>query len=212
MVLKMIPALVVGLVATSPGAVISWSGASAVSSSNDVSTLGTLVEAYNPRADTTDLEVNGVTFTYKSDILASVSTSTAQGGGLDVGDVAYDTMFDILAWGGGASTTITVGGDTLVSGQEYLVQTWYVQSDKSGRIMTYGDGLGNTVDVSCDGEYASGSFTADGTSQTISLAATGMGNCQLTAYQVRAIPEPGTLGLVAVFGGGILFLRRKFKI
>ncbi|MDF7799223.1 PEP-CTERM sorting domain-containing protein [Pontiellaceae bacterium B1224] len=29
---------------------------------------------------------------------------------------------------------------------------------------------------------------------------------------VEAIPEPATLGMVAVFGGGIFFIRRRFKI
>lgn len=29
--------------------------------------------------------------------------------------------------------------------------------------------------------------------------------------QVMAIPEPATLGMVALFGGGILFVRRKFR-
>lgn len=28
----------------------------------------------------------------------------------------------------------------------------------------------------------------------------------------EAFPEPGTLGLVAVFGGGVLFIRRKLMI
>ena len=37
-----------------------------------------------------------------------------------------------------------------------------------------------------------------------------------TAYiddvTVSAIPEPATLGMVAAFGGGILFIRRKLMI
>jgi hypothetical protein len=32
------------------------------------------------------------------------------------------------------------------------------------------------------------------------------------AFTMQAIPEPGTLGLIGVFGGGMLFIRRRFMI
>lgn len=34
----------------------------------------------------------------------------------------------------------------------------------------------------------------------------------LNGFQVEAIPEPATIGLVGLFGGGLLLLRRNFKI
>jgi hypothetical protein len=33
-----------------------------------------------------------------------------------------------------------------------------------------------------------------------------------SAFTLQAIPEPGTLGLIGVFGGGMLFVRRRFMI
>ena len=53
------------------------------------------------------------------------------------------------------------------------------------------------------GQYASGVFTADATSQVLSLATSGFGNAHINGYQLRAIPEPGTgalpgLGLLAL--------------
>lgn len=33
----------------------------------------------------------------------------------------------------------------------------------------------------------------------------------LAGVQIVAIPEPGTLGLIAAFGGGLLFMRRRFQ-
>jgi hypothetical protein len=35
---------------------------------------------------------------------------------------------------------------------------------------------------------------------------------QLDTVTIEVIPEPATFGLVALFGGGILFVRRNFKI
>jgi hypothetical protein len=37
-------------------------------------------------------------------------------------------------------------------------------------------------------------------------------NGGLRDFSIQAIPEPATLGLIAVFGGGILFIRRRFMI
>ncbi|MEI6892648.1 MAG: PEP-CTERM sorting domain-containing protein [Pontiella sp.] len=37
-------------------------------------------------------------------------------------------------------------------------------------------------------------------------------NVSLTAITLAAIPEPATLGLFAAFGGGILFIRRRFLL
>jgi hypothetical protein len=35
---------------------------------------------------------------------------------------------------------------------------------------------------------------------------------ELDTVTIEVIPEPATFGLVALFGGGILFVRRNFKI
>lgn len=34
----------------------------------------------------------------------------------------------------------------------------------------------------------------------------------ITGIQIVAVPEPATLGLIVAFGGGLLFIRRNFKI
>lgn len=43
-------------------------------------------------------------------------------------------------------------------------------------------------------------------------AAVGGDRLAFTEFQVNAIPEPATLGLVAVFGGAVLVIRRKLMI
>lgn len=71
------------------------------------------------------------------------------------------------------------------------------------------------------GDSILGTFTADAATMTINVYgsgnggaswATAVGQSQINAIQLRAIPEPATLGLVAAFGGAILFIRRRFKI
>lgn len=37
-------------------------------------------------------------------------------------------------------------------------------------------------------------------------------NIDTTLFQVEVIPEPATLGLVGLFGAGMLFFRRHFRI
>ena len=55
--------------------------------------------------------------------------------------------------------------------------------------------------------------TIEGRVRTVDLNKVG-GSIQLLAddWQVTAIPEPATLGLLGAFGGGILFIRRRFMI
>jgi hypothetical protein len=73
-------------------------------------------------------------------------------------------------------------------------------TDNSGTAGT-GAGFANLTNLSTDG------------SGNLVIAVTGEGDAAhivVGAVTVEAIPEPGTIGLVAVFGGGILLIRRRF--
>ncbi|QBG45913.1 PEP-CTERM sorting domain-containing protein [Verrucomicrobia bacterium S94] len=37
-------------------------------------------------------------------------------------------------------------------------------------------------------------------------------NYYVDNFKLEVVPEPGTLGLIAVFGGGVLFIRRRFMM
>ena len=220
---KVLALLGMGLIASSASAaVITWGTATdvgtAVGNSSDVSVTGSLVEAFNAQpndATAANVTVNGVTFVGTTALL---NLDPKNGEGVDIsagthgGDAAYDALLSELEFGGSPAATIVIGGGALLSGSQYEVQVWFVD-DRDGfdqRVMRYGDGNGNTVDL--NDQFSSGTFTADGTTQDLTLVATNMGQSHITAYQVRAIPEPGTLGMVALFGGGILVIRRKFMI
>jgi len=46
----------------------------------------------------------------------------------------------------------------------------------------------------------------------IETSAGGTSDPLVTSFSIQTIPEPATLGMVAVFGGGIMFIRRRFML
>jgi hypothetical protein len=93
----------------------------------------------------------------------------------------------------------------LLDGQDYQLQVWYVDTNTTGRTMTYGDGEASpsTVNLlSTNGQYTIGTFTASGTTQDLTLLANSFGQAHISAMQLRTVPEPGTYALI----GGLLAL------
>jgi hypothetical protein len=122
------------------------------------------------------------------------------------------------------SITVTLGG--LTSGQDYLVQWWTNNASNSTPI--FGGSFTNTTAVATNsvtldanttntaggvGQFAVGTFTASGTTQTFLLSETGGGfNPLINALQVRAVPEPSlTLLGMAAAAGGLLAWRRRSR-
>ncbi|MDF7826667.1 sulfatase-like hydrolase/transferase [Pontiellaceae bacterium B12227] len=199
--------------ASDPVGIITWGAATDVSAISEVVTSGTLVEAINGASGTSVLTVNTVDFSGSGGALLSGATAASSqlDSGGDTGDASYNTLLDNVDYGGGGDYgTISIGNGSLTSGDDYLIQIWYCDDVRpvGGRVMRLGDGNGNTVDLDAkgggQGQYAIGTFTADGTSQTLSFDAIGMGNAHITAYQIReagpaAEPDVPT-GLTATNG------------
>lgn len=166
---------------------ITWGPATNVNDLSDVSTSGTLIEAINLGSTTTGTNqtVNGVLFTGSDSLLSSNSANDAFPG--DTGDVDYNALLSSFDFGGGTTEDLTLGNGNLVIGQNYEIQIWHTQSGAT-RVMTFGDGeSANTVDLIASGQFATGTFTASATSQTLSLASNGFSNCHFTAYQIRQL-------------------------
>lgn len=114
-------------------------------------------------------------------------------------------------------------------GQEYMMQV--MSSDaRSNKTSNYGSGFSTNGVGSIEmtyrdlpsgewsGGYVTGTFIADSDTQAFEVYGTRNdwvsnveGTAQVNALQLRAVPEPATLGLLGVFGGGLLFMRRRFK-
>ena len=227
--------LVVGLLALSTksatAAVIQWGPATDVSTgtgnSSDV-VFGEVVEAFtavfaNSRDLGTAVTVNGVEFlptTHLLDgVLTAIPSTTTFSSATDGGDPEYDLLLDTAEFGGGTNlNTLSVGdGDgnfvnnspgLLTPGVTYQIQVWYVDDRQQfdSRVMQFGDGNGNTVDL--NDQYSVGTFVADATTQNLTMRAQGFGNAHITAYAITTpIPEPSTIALCGL--AMALLLRRR---
>ena len=192
------PILSAALIAPGIAASITWDPVADTTDPAVIITDGSLVEAINGSRTVGVVTVNGVNFSPSDTLLPTNAASVALSSQTTL-DPGLDELLNTVEFGGGTATSITVGGGALVSGQTYIIQVFFtdLRSCCSGRVMTYGDGEGNTVDVTASGvpgtfgQFATGTFIADGINQTLSLTANGFGNVHINGYQVRsAFPLP----------------------
>ncbi len=131
----------------------------------------------------------------------------------------------LLNQGGSAdlpfTLTLQVGG--LTSGQDYLIQWWTSNASNTsvGVSLAETSGTaGNAVTLDANtadsdgglGQYVIGTFTADATSQSVAFDGAGAflnARPLVNAFQVRAVPEPMTLGLFGAAGVFGVFLARR---
>lgn len=177
---------------TSQAAVITWGSASDVAAYTDVRTDGFLVEGFNLGGTTSesDRRVKVVPFTGDSDFLDGDSDIDFFTNA--TGNATYDALLSACDLGNGtAGLTNQVGNGNLEVGNRYLIQLWYVDDRSGTNVMRFGDGNGNTVDLNSNpGQHVAGAFTADSTSQDLTLdAVTTISNAHCTAYQIRDISE-----------------------
>jgi autotransporter-associated beta strand protein len=185
--------------------IIAWGPATTVVGDTDVSTVGTLVYAYNFSSSSST--VNGVAFTGNSslsDAGGNMGFSPSFGSGWDgfgsgsnpfnALSEAYKVLLKSSVWrdGDGASVSITLSN--LTAGRNYAVQYWVNDSRGSTRTETLTSTGGNTVTLAYDptqsqggvGQYSVGTFTANGTTQAFTVTTTaGNNNVQVNAIQVR---------------------------
>ncbi len=198
-------------------ATITWGASGAVSTSTEISTNGTLFEAWNVSGG--NETINGTTFsgsptnistTFFNDINADFWQSPDPGG---PDGAAYGRALDDARWADSPTLTGDITVINLTPGVTYEVQVW--NADTRGccnnRTRTYT--AGNTLSLNTGnngfGQWGIGTFVADaGGTQTINVAGPSWGP-QLNMIQVRTlVPEPSVslLGLGAL---GLMLRRRR---
>jgi hypothetical protein len=213
-------ALALVAAATSKAATITWGAAQNITGDTNVSTNGTLVDAFNigPGGTPTTV-VNGVNFAsfayptasltsftqgnYKVEVSASFlgSANTFGSGSPPFSSLSapYQTL---LSTGGGASIganyTLTMSGLTV--GQTYEFQWWSNNSTATADGTTATAGNAVTLDSNLTnlgggtGQFAIGSFIADNAAQQIVFTRVGAGGVStVNGFQLRQLGAgPGT--------------------
>lgn len=227
--------LVVGFGVTElRGATFAWGSATTIAGDSDVSTVGTLVAAYNigdPSVSATT--INGVNFAAFPIVDGSASTtsgvltissvsggikSTLPLGAASGAFAALSPSYQAMLSSGGAKDVnppvVNVSLSGLIIGRPYALQLWANDSRASFESEFLSGGNPITLDqntanaVGGVGQYVIGTFVADAVTQLV--AASG-GLPLVNGVQLRttaAVPEPGTLCLLAL-AGVMLALRRR---
>lgn len=237
----LVQSVVLTTASTVSAALITWGAPTNISGATDVSTTGTLVGAFS-LGDTlvAGTNVNGVAFQgfavpsgslgatvgnfAISSPLSLFSDNTSFGDALNAPfntlALSYQSM---LASGvsGSANTPWTLTMSGLTAGVQYEFQWWSSFSVLGSDSHTgAGSPLGGSVTLVDNvtatqgglGQYAIGTFTADGSSQVIAFD--GPVFSLVNGFQLRqvaAVPEPGT-ALAGLFAAGVCgFSRRRQK-
>ena len=207
------------------GSVITWGTPTTISGDADVRTGGSLVAAFNMNGNT--VSVNGVPFaSWTFPFMATTTTMgnftiTESPGHL----LAYSTLgsasspfasltsnYQTLLSSAVSSDdnnaiSLTINGLTL--GQQYQFQWWLNASQYNGTGSGFRTTAAAPLSVGLDdntsnaiggvGQTVVGTFTAGDVFETITFTGTdGTQAPTINAFQLRAVPEPSSLGLLAL--------------
>ena len=128
-------------------------------------------------------------------------TADVSNGATSTGDANFDTIIQSFSDTESGITTGTQTISGLTNGKEYQIQVFYndQRDTRTGRVMTFGDGeaTANTVNTTAGGsgwgQYAIGTFTASGTSQTLTHTSNGFRNVHFNAILVVDPAPPSEL-------------------
>jgi len=220
---------------TASASIVVWGSAQNTLAPTDISTNGTLVRAFN--GGTLDATVNGVLFQQLNQVLGELNFAAGSflGGGT-TGDAEFNKLLDQTLFSFNMGNTSTIDLGSFVASRSYEIQIFFtdqrtnanqINPSINDRITTYGstDGVttGPTVDLEADpdnminsvfGQFAIGTFTADGNDPDLTLLGSNYPATQINAWQIRdvaVIPELGATTLLTMLlgiGGASLKRRR----
>ncbi len=202
-------------------AAITWGGVSQITGTGSLIQTGTLVTAINMGGNGGNLSITGTDITFVDGGLTAAvgggSVSNTGNGGF-YSPVTNSTNLDAVLDSHSYITANNPNGrgrmdlTGLTAGQVYVIQLIGVSDDRaccSGRTQTVDDGLGNVSGSLQRGlaNSVTGTFTADGTTQSVFVS--GVNDPGLSGLILRAVPEPGTTGMLAVAGMAVLLRRSR---
>jgi len=124
-------------------------------------------------------------------------------GGISGVGGTFETVLDYnlgIEEGNPLSATITLSG--LTSGTQYQIQFFADSTGSNTQKISGSDSMNSLT-----GKFVTGTFTADATSQVLTVTYTDNNFAVANALTIGVIPEPATLGLLAL--GGLAMLKRK---
>lgn len=220
--------------ASAHAAVVTWSAPTPIVNDGDVITTGALVYAFNFSQTQLPVTVNTVPFAQfavpngGNAIVGNNATATIGFQDLESSNTSYGSTaapfstlsasYQALVGSGvGSSTgaTLTLNLFSLNNGSTYLIQLWCNDSDllHGGTPTIFG--AGNSVSAPSNtsgsgglGTWVSGTFTATGTSQAITVSGVSpAAHPIINAFQLREVPTPGAAALLGL--GGLVVARRR---
>jgi hypothetical protein len=171
-----------------------------------------------PGTGPTSLTVGNITLTGTSPEFNNVNLQGQGVPGLG-GPASYNDLLNQTAFVFSTSTTGTMGVDVggLTNGAQYLIQFWVNDSRLAAATRTVLVG-GNTLALNTTGtagglgQYITGTFTADSTTQSFQSIG-GVGSvAYANAMQIRIVPEPTQMVSVAAIGAALgMWRTRKLR-
>ena len=217
----------ISLASNAHAVTVTWGTATDISSSTEVSTLGTQVfgRSISTAYGTSASIVNGadfgfnnpnwtVTFTDGFPVTATLSLIPALSG---PDGSNYQNVLSIFRDSYPSSSSGSFSFGNLTEGQEYQIQFWAADYRNFTNVRTQtltaaGDSASPALPYlnsngTSHGQFILGTFTADAT-QTVSFTVASNEYAQYNAIQLRAIPEPSA-ALLGSFGVLCLLRRRR---
>ncbi len=191
------------MMASASAATIAWAEFDLDAAPGEISTHGTLVEAFNITGGAHTTTINGVTFT-ATDLGSSIGSTFE----VSTGDANLDLLYLQLR-------AFPVGPFTLTDltiGNEYELQTFFGYNLSGvSFVMNVGDGITiqkTSSGTTENGAWIIGTFIADATTQGFHSSFDINTAPYLSGYQLRSVPEPSSAVLIGL-GGLALILRRS---
>lgn len=182
-----------------------------------VSTNGTTIEAANFAGSNgaPNVVVNGITFVGIDFLnngaptnLLGLGYDNSQNGNGETSGGNIDTLLDTIGFK--SQQNVTTGQlSGLTIGSQYEVQFFLSHTNTAIRTQEIDDGEGNSIVMkNADPSQAvTGVFTANATTQFVRFDNLSSGSQLLSGYQLRLVPEPGSLALLGL--GGLLIVRQR---